>query len=275
MQTLKEAFNFGVLSLKSVSPSPQLDARLLLEYMLDLKHLAFTNPDFKLQDEDVKKFHSLIQRRINGEPIAYIVGKKEFFGLEFEVSPSVLIPRPDSEILVEEALSILKNNNFKTIADVCTGSGCLVISILSKMTQIEGVGYDISPLAINIAENNKKKLLQNPKLNFKIEDVLSNNFHLNAEMIISNPPYIPQKDIEELDVSVKNFEPILALDGGEDGLIFYRKLAEKCKNSKFVLLEIGVNMESSVEEIFVKFGYTLLDKKPDLSGIIRVLIFKR
>jgi release factor glutamine methyltransferase len=279
MQTLKSAFHFGVLTLKSKSPSPELDARILLEESLNLQHLALENPDKLLEKNIFQNYNSLIKRRQKGEPIAYILGKKEFFGLEFKVNPSVLIPRPESEFLAEEAIKILKDFELSSLADVCTGSGCLAISILKHLPNINVVGYDISSFALEVAKINKNRLTPNANLQFELTDVLREDFELNCHVVVSNPPYISTGEMQNLSSTVKDFEPKIALKGGYDGLIFYRQIAKKAQKSRFVLLEIGVNMESDVINIFTNTRcantqYKLINQVRDLSGIIRVLAFR-
>ena len=277
MTKLKNLIKFGFLELKSHSPSPHADVRLLLEYILGVQNLPILNPELEIKEEDFSLFKSFLERRKNGEPIAYITKNREFFGLNFEVSPFCLIPRADSEILVEEAIKIAKNHcQINTIIDLCTGSGCLIVSVLHSLKSLTGIGVDISNEALKIAEKNAKNLLPSKSAGFKICNILQEDlpFVNKNSIVISNPPYIKAGDIPFLEKGVKDFEPKLALDGGDDGLIFYQQIAKKCKKASFILLEIGMGMKEDICSIFEKEGYVLTSSAFDLGGIERVLIFQ-
>jgi release factor glutamine methyltransferase len=267
-----EALKLAILALKE-SPTPALDARILLEFA---SQKPFWKIDLKenITQEALRNFQTLIQRRAEKEPVAYITCTKGFYGFDFTVSRDVLIPRPDSEIIVQTAIEIA--SNFKEpcqITDLCTGSGALIISVLSTLNNdiFFGTGVDISEKALKIAEINKAKISPNKNLSFINADI--KNFEINADIVISNPPYIPSEEIKTLEENVKNFEPKIALDGGKDGLYFYRIIAEKGKKAKFVILEIGFGQAKDVSDIFLQEGYELHSIKKDLSQIERCLVF--
>jgi release factor glutamine methyltransferase len=267
-----EALKSAIFTLRE-SPTPSLDARILLEFTLKKPFWEIDlNENFPSQE--LLNFQTLIKRRVLKEPIAYIIGEKGFYGFDFTVSQDVLIPRPDSEIIVQTAIEIA--SNFKKdchIIDLCTGSGALIISVLRTLNNniFFGVGVDISAKALKIAEINKAKIFPSKNLSFVNADI--KNFEINADIIISNPPYIPSEEIKTLEENVKNFEPEIALDGGKDGLYFYRIIAEKGKKAKFVILEIGFGQAKDVSDIFLKEGYKIHSIHKDLSEIERCLVF--
>jgi release factor glutamine methyltransferase len=268
-----EALKWAILALKE-SPTPALDARILLEFALN-KPFWKIDLNENIPTEALLNFQASIQRRALKEPVAYITCAKGFYGFDFTVSQDVLIPRPDSEIIVQTAIEIA--SNFKEpcqIIDLCTGSGALIISVLSTLNNdiFFGTGVDISEKALKIAEINKAKIFPSKNLSFINADI--KNFEINADIIISNPPYIPSEEIQTLEENVKNFEPKIALDGGKDGLYFYRIIAERAKKAKFVILEIGAGQAKDVSDIFLKEDYKLHSIHQDLSKIERCLVFK-
>jgi release factor glutamine methyltransferase len=279
---VKEALKYGIGFLAG-SPTSELDSRILLGIASQMnREDIILNPLKSLTSEQEKEYLGLLERRNKGEPIAYIVGYKEFYGLNFVVSRDVLIPRPDSEILVEATLEYAKKHFDQSheikILDICTGSGALLISIfanLQKKNNFKGIGIDISKEALQIAKVNRRLLLPSEAQVYFLEaDVFDEGLSLEADLVISNPPYIKEKDISVLIPDVKDFEPLIALNGGDDGLLFYKELARKCLNSKTVILEIGMGQESDVTNIFNEQGYKLVDSFKDYGGITRVLIFK-
>ncbi len=274
MASIKEALYFGITELKPYSPSSYIDAKILLEFATQKQDLLLLPQNSSVSNTEFETFEKLLKRRQKGEPVAYITGFKEFFGLNFKVSKDTLIPRPDSEVLVEEAIKIINQNSITKVIDLCTGSGALIISVLSHIKNIEGYAVDISKEALDVARKNAEMLIPNSKIKFKVTDVLGDDLIVyDGSLVLSNPPYIKTQEIESLDVDVKDFEPKLALDGGADGLIFYRIIAEKCRNAKFIALEIGIGMVESVINIFMKSGFSLISICKDLRGIDRVIIF--
>lgn len=278
MKTPKDLFRFGFLELQNSSSSPQLDSKILLEHSLKKQNLNLITSNFLVSAQQEESFKKLIDRRKLGEPIAYIVGYQEFFGLKFNVSVDTLIPRPDSEILVEEAIKILQsNNNIKTIFDLCSGSGCLIISLIKNVSDnIKGYAVDVCEKSLEVAKQNSINLSTNHKISFNQANILTNSLEFIEpnSLVISNPPYIKTKEIASLQKDVKNFEPFLALNGGDDGLIFYNVIAKKSKKANFVVVEIGQFMEEDIINIFIQEGYDFLYSAKDLSGVERVLIFK-
>lgn len=268
-----------ILDLKGVS-NAGLDSLILLAHALSLsKEQVIFNPDRKLNEAEQEKFFDLIKRRSQREPISHLIGKREFFGEDFLVSKNVLDPRPDSESLIELTLKRFSNRAEKLeILEVGVGSGCLIITLLKSYPNALGTAIDISTEALEIAKKNRDKYQLDQRLKLLKSDLfneLSNN--KKFDLIISNPPYIPSEDIENLEPEVRIHEPRKALDGGDDGLDFYRLIAAKAEGflnkSGKIFLEIGIGQEEQITEIFAKKNFSLTDQARDLSGIIRILEF--
>ena len=231
----------------------KLDSEILLSKVMkkDRKYLIL-NPKKKINDKNSKLFHHLIERRKKGEPIAYIIKKKEFWKHDFYVDNNVLIPRPDTELIVEEVLKLYTTKHKLCVLDIGTGSGCILLSILGERKNFFGVGIDISKKAVNVARFNAKiHHLENKKKFYK-SDV--DKFLLGKyDLIISNPPYIKKQDFKYLERDVVGYEPKLALDGGQDGYSKITKVISRAsvllkKNGKFIL-EIGFDQKNKVINI--------------------------
>ena len=222
-------------------------------------------------DSDIYK---IIERRKMGEPLSKILGHRGFWRGDFIVDKNVLDPRADSETLIQAVLEKFPNKTQSLrILDLGTGSGCLLISLLMEYKNAIGIGIDISKKALEIARKNALK--NGVQADFILSDITNLPRNLGGfDLVISNPPYIPTKDIEGLDKSVTRFDPILALDGGEDGLDFYRVIAN-ITLAPALFVEIGIGQESQVEQIFKEKNWDLWDTKKDFGGITRVLIFKK
>ena len=221
-----------------------------------------------VSDEQLNIF---IQRRLAGEPIAKIIGKKGFWKDDFIVSKDVLDPRPDSETLIEAVLEKFPDKNAPLrILDLGTGSGCLLLSLLGEYKNATGIGIDISDKALAIANQNKR----NKKANFIQRDMRQNLSDLGKfDMMISNPPYIPTDEIQTLERDVKDYDPLLALDGGKDGLELYRALAKQ-HLAPHLFIEIGKDQEQQIIPLFESEGWQFVQYWKDLGKITRVLQFK-
>lgn len=251
------------------------DARYILMCTLNIdNNTILTNSDTLVSDDDVAKFNSLIEQVSNGIPIAYVVSKALFMGLNFYINNNVLIPRQETEQLVEEAIYYIKRSRVKSVLDMCTGSGCILISI-AYFTNIIGIGADISHNAIKVANKNANINNLQSRLTF-IQGDLFENIKTKSDIIICNPPYIPTKHINFLEDSVKCYEPHISLDGGLDGLLFYNKIAEQASNYLFlngiIFLEIGYNQANEVKRIFYEKGYASVIIKKDYAGHDRIAI---
>ncbi len=257
---IENILNEGINILqKNKIANPQLDSEILLSNSIkrDKKHIIL-NPKEILNSEQLEKFNSLIERRKKGEPIAYLINKKEFWKDEFFVNKDVLIPRPDSELIIEQVLKIYSKDVQLQVLDIGTGSGCILLSILKERSNFYGTGIDISKKSINVSKFNAKQLNLTNRVKFFHSSV--DNFNNGKyDMIVSNPPYIEQLSLKYLEKDVVNFEPKLALSGGFDGFSKIRKVINKAsvlikKNGKFIL-EIGFNQKNKVKKILKEEGF--------------------
>lgn len=278
--TLKSALQEGTECLKKAKvPEPELDAWILLEYAAKVERSRYyLDPERELSEKESSLYMEAIRRRSSRIPLQHITGEQEFMGFSFRVNPHVLIPRQDTEILVETALE--KAENHMRILDLCTGSGCIIIS-LSKMIlegrepawEIECEGSDISPEALKTAKGNADRL--GARVHF-IQSDLFENIQGAYDMIVSNPPYIQTSEIEELQDEVRLYDPRIALDGKEDGLYFYRRIIEEARahlsEKGWLLFEIGWDQKEAVSNLMEEAGYTPVTVKKDLAGLDRVVM---
>lgn len=250
-----------------------LDAKLLLcKYLNKDKLYLIVNANEEIEVDS--SFFELVERRENYEPMQYILGKAEFYGLDFKVNKNVLIPRPDTEILVERVINFVGDNQY-TVLDIGTGSGCIPITVAVNCKNAKAYTVDISPDATKVAVDNAKNNGVGDRVTFLNMDILKDFPDFKVDCIVSNPPYIEDEVIPTLMEDVKNYEPIIALSGGEDGLVFYRRIAEKGKDilndGGFIAFEVGHNQAQEVKEILERNGYTNIEITKDLAGIDRVV----
>ena len=278
--TIKQAMIKGVtlLKLEKVS-TPKLKARLLLQYVLKKSRqylIVYDNQELtKKQEQEYLKYVEMVKQ---GEPIEHITHQKEFMKLNFYVDENVLIPRQDTEVLVEEVINIAKKIRAKKILDLCTGSGAIAVSLAKYLENIEITALDISGKALDIAISNAKNNHVQDKITFVESNLFKNLGQEKYDIIVSNPPYIKKEEIEKLDREVRR-EPRIALDGGEDGLDFYRKIIaegyEYLKYGGYICLEIGYDQKEEVMKIIEdKKQYTNSYCKKDLFDNDRVIVAK-
>ena len=272
-----DAINFGnkILKFKKIN-TYSLDTELLLSKVLNCtREQLLINLNKKIKKNKFNKFISLISRRVTNEPIAYIFKKKEFWKYNFKVNNQVLIPRPETEIIVEQVLKQSNLNNSKIILDIGTGSGCLLLSIIKERPNFYGIAIDICRKALNVAKYNAKMhQLENKVkfINIDIDKFIYNKY----DFIVSNPPYIKNIDLKRLDNNVKHFEPIIALSGGSDGLSEIKKIILKSKkllktNGKLIF-EIGNNQKKNVINLLKKNGFIINKICKDIHSYPRVII---
>lgn len=271
---ITEALNEGEKYLKDIKySSSSKELRYILSHLLnkDISYL-FAHSEQKLSPSIEKKYIEILNRRRRGEPLQYILGKTEFFGRDFIVNKNVLIPRQDTELSIEILLDIIKNNNIDSILDIGTGSGAVAITV-NLESNINTTACDISKKALEVASDNAKLLHSNVLF---IESNLFDNIDGTFDIIYSNPPYIERKEIDNLQVEVKNFEPRLALDGGIDGLYFYKNIIKKApfflNKDGYLIFEIGYNQGHELVKLMCKNFETKIYK--DLNNLDRVIVGK-
>ena len=272
-----DALNYGskLLKLNNIK-SYNIDTELLLSDVLNYtREKLLLNLNNKIEKKMLNKFNKLVSRRKNFEPIAYILNEKEFWKYNFKVNNEVLIPRPETEIIVSELLNLTKLNSSKQILDVGTGSGCLIISILKERPNCYGTAIDISKKAIKVAKSNAKMHHLSNKIKFINIDI--DKFkHNKYDFIISNPPYIKNNEIQRLDNDIRLYEPLIALKAGIDGLSEIKKIIFKSKkllkkNGKLIF-EIGMNQEKIVKKLLKDSNFYINDVCKDIRSIPRVFI---
>lgn len=286
--TYKDIVLSGIQELKSAGIGEyELDARLLFEEAFEVdRSFLILNADAENTNADgYEKYKDYIEKRSKRVPLQHILGYQDFMGLRFFVDGRVLIPRQDTEILVEEALKELHDG--MSVLDICTGSGCILISLLNYSNDCSGIGVDISEDALEVAKTNANMLLtsqtqKDSDISFMKADVLSELptelMEPKFDLVVSNPPYIESDVIEELEPEVKDYDPMLALDGGKDGLVFYRRLSEvldkTLKKGGWFFFEIGYNQAEAVKELFSD-EYTDIEVIKDYAGLDRVIKGRR
>lgn len=272
--TYREAYEEGKGALAAAGiEEAELDARLLLEFVCGTnRNTLLVYGDRAVADEEAAAYRELTGKRAQHIPLQHLTGTQDFMGLEFEVNEHVLIPRQDTEILVEEALQELHDG--MRVLDMCTGSGCILISLLRYSNDCTGVGADISEEALQVARRNAKKLLADGSIIFAQSDLFE-RVEGQFDMIVSNPPYICTDVIETLMPEVREHEPRQALDGSADGLLFYRRIIEDSvkylKRGGMLFFEIGHDQGEAVKKLMEQAGYLEVHVIRDYAGLDRVV----
>ena len=256
--------------------SPKLDCEILLSHALKVqREELLINLNKKIDQRQYKNFKYLFKKRYYKEPIAYITKQKEFWKSNFYVNNSVLIPRPETELIIEEVLNLLKKKSIYNILDVGTGSGCILISLLKELKKAKGIGLDVSKKAIKVAKINAKMQQLGNRIKFVHSDV-DKFFSNKYDLIVSNPPYIKKCEIKNLDEDVKKYEPVIALDGGSDGLSGIEKVINNgtrlLKKNGILILEIAHNQSNKVKSMLIKNNFKNIKISKDLSGKNRCII---
>ncbi|MGI6738319.1 MAG: peptide chain release factor N(5)-glutamine methyltransferase [Christensenellales bacterium] len=252
-------------------PNASHDAGKLLAWLIGLSPLYASSLNVDVPEDIASKYYSMIERRANREPLQYIIGEAEFMGLNIKVEPCVLIPRFDSECLVESCLNLLKEN--ATVLDICTGSGAIAIAIKKHRPDATVYASDISQEALIVAEKNAK--LNDTDITFINSDMFD-DIPLSFDIIVCNPPYIPEGDMINLQPEVKR-EPALALSAGKDGMNIYRRLfpesRDRLKPGGFLICEMGDGQKETINNIARSSGYTLIYENKDMADLTRALVF--
>jgi release factor glutamine methyltransferase len=255
---------------------PRKEASSLLAFALK-KNQTFliAHSEHEPSAEEEKLFQSILDRRAKREPFQYITGRQEFYGLEFEVTPDVLIPRPETELIVENAIEILCGKPSASICEIGVGSGCISISILHEVKTANAIGLDISEKALEIAQRNAQLHHVAERVSFKSSNIFDELKDEKFDLIVSNPPYIPLADIENLQAEVRDFEPLNALTDDRNGLSIIKKIIDRSpdflKPDGFLLMEIGFGQSEKVREMFSSNIWQTIEFLNDLQGIPRTV----
>ena len=287
--TIAEALLAAMTGLRKAGlPEPRREANSLLMHATGRDHaFLITHADDELTAEQLLTFQDSLKRRAAGEPFQYIAGRQEFYGLEFEVTPDVLIPRPETELLVEAALALLKGTEAPTFCDVGTGSGCVAVTLLHGRRDARGLALDISPAALAVAARNAARHGVGDRLRFLVSDCFGalreggrEDEHEGArfDLVASNPPYIAEEDLAGLQREVRDYEPRAALTPGGDGLSVVRRLLagapQYLKPGGHLLVEIGYGQHERVRPLVDPRAWTLLGIREDLQGIPRTVALR-
>jgi release factor glutamine methyltransferase len=282
MPSLRHHLDQGASALKK-GPHPERarqDAELFLLHVLGKgKVWLITHADEELADAQASRYAEFLERRYKGEPIQYITGEAEFYGLPFRVTPDVLIPRPETEHLVEKALSLAGDSKQPRIVDIGTGSGAIAVALARKLPRAVLTAIDLSAPALAVARENAERNGVSERIRFLQGDLLAPVAGERFEVIVSNPPYVPAADRAALSVEVREYEPALALFAGEDGMEVYRRLIPATFTALipggFLLLEIGYGQSPAIGEMLTRSGFVQIEFIPDLQGIPRVACARR
>lgn len=272
--TYRQLYEYGVERLEEAGiGEAKLDARLLLEYICHTdRNTLLVHGDSERNEMEEQFYRMCIEKRATRIPLQHITGEQEFMGLTFRVNQHTLIPRQDTEILVEEGMRHMYDG--MRILDMCTGSGCILLSLLKYSNECEGMGVDISEEALKVAKENAQRL--GLKAEFIQGDLFEPVPEKKFDMIVSNPPYIETAVIETLMPEVREHEPMQALDGMEDGLFFYRKIVEKAPafltKGGWLLFEIGYNQGEAVSKLMTEQGFKEVEVVKDYAGLDRVVL---
>ncbi len=256
---------------------PRLEARMLLSFAAGIEQSRIIGyPEDEIAANTATQLNSFAQRRKTGEPIAYITGQKEFWSLNFKVTPDTLIPRPDSETLIEAVLGEIPDRSASLrILDLGTGTGCLLLALLSELPNATGLGVDINPRACEIAEENAARIGLTSRVKIKTNDWMT-GLDGEFDIIISNPPYIIESDIAALDLDVNQFEPHLALSGGPDGLAAYHIIAAQCLQhlppKGLLAVECGMGQATDIKGIFENNNLKVKNILRDIANVERCIL---
>lgn len=277
LETLKRAK--AKLKAKNIE-STELEAELILASVLDCQRPElYLEPKRALTQKESDCFETLLEQRLNGKPLQYILGQTYFFGYKFKVNPNVLIPRPETEILVNEVIALLKEKKNLKIVDLGTGSGNIGISLASNLKNANILATDISPFALKMAKSNAEMNKVDSRIEFLCGDLFE-PIKTKVDAIVSNPPYVSEKEFIELPNEIKNFEPKAALLAGKDGLDYIRKIINQAPeflmDEGLLALEIGFEQDKKVKELVSNSKFLkLIGIKKDLSGIPRVVLARK
>lgn len=265
----------SILGSNGVAEARREAASIVMLSIQKDKAFLYSHPEYELTESEISSFESLLERRAAREPLQYISGVQEFYGLEFEVTRDVLIPRPETEMVVEHAIELLKSRGSKRFCEIGVGSGCISISILHHLSDASAVAIDVSPSAINVARRNAQKLGVADRLRFLESDLFEKLAPEQFDIVVSNPPYVPSVDMTGLQPEVRDFEPRVALTDGLDGLSIISRIIDEAPRflvaGGILLMEIGFNQSPLVVDMFESRIWNCPKLFPDLQGIPRLV----
>ena len=277
MTSIAEALRYAhdTLADSGVGEPRRESVSLLARALERDKTFLYAHPEYALTDEEKELFDSYLRRRASREPYQYITGVQEFYGLEFEVTPDVLIPRPETEMVVEQAVKVLTGNTAPSFCEIGVGSGCISVSILHELLAATAVAVDVSPGALKVTRRNAERLGVGDRLTLIESNVFEALAGNTFDSIVSNPPYVPVSDFAELQPEVRDFEPQGALTDGVDGLSIIRRIVSESprflRRGGYLLMEIGFDQSPQVAAMFDEEVWETPDLLPDLQGIPRVV----
>ncbi len=280
MNALKKIEEITKIFEKNQIPFPQKEAQEIVCHIAKIDKVKLYSQNPQLTSRQIYEIYQLVQRRLKREPLQYIIGECDFFNIKLKVGPGVLIPRPETEILVEEFLKReeIKNKKNGLVVDLCTGSGCIALSIAKNLPQLKIIGVDISENAIKYAQKNK--ILNSVSNAFFVVGNLLSPLKKNSFIsITANPPYVKSDEIINLQPEIRDFEPKEALDGGQKGLLYYEKILKNAEDylieEGLIFFEIGIRQSEEIKKMAEKLRFKVIKIVPDLAGIERVMILKR
>jgi release factor glutamine methyltransferase len=261
-------------------PEARREASSLLSHVIARdRTFLISHADDLVGDEELARFQEAVARRASGEPLQYITGVQDFYGREFRVTPDVLIPRPETELLVEAALEIIAGVAAPLICDVGTGSGCIAITLLCERTDARGLAVDVSEAALVVANDNARRHGVSQRITFKISDCFDSVDAPAFDVVVSNPPYVSANALAGLQREVRDHEPLVALSPGADGLAVIRRLLQEApaflKTNGYLMMEIGFDQSERVQELIDEKQWRLDEVRPDLQGIPRIVLLQR
>ena len=278
--SIAEAILQGANKLRKAGvPEARREAGSLLAFLLDRdRTFILSHADDPISGEQETLFEEFLDARAQGEPAQYITGRQDFYGLEFEVTPAVLIPRPETELLIEAAIKLVGAEKTVSFCDVGTGSGCIAITLLTQLPLAHAIAVDVSAAALDIAKRNAARHRVTDRIEFLLSDCFASVPQQTFDLIVSNPPYVAEDAVATLQREVRDFEPRVALTAGTDGLDVIRRLVTEAQSylqhRGHLLFEIGFDQHAAVSELVDPQVWELLDIHQDLQGIPRIVALK-
>jgi release factor glutamine methyltransferase len=261
-------------------PEARREAGSLLSFVIGKdRTFLISHAEDRLNDADLDRFRQFVERRAGGEPLQYITGAQDFYGREFLVTPDVLIPRPETELLVEAALEVVAGISGPSICDVGTGSGCIAVTLLCERTDARAVAGDVSEAALEVAAQNARRHGVSERIEFKVSDCFDALDPATFDLIVSNPPYVSSDALAGLQREVRDHEPLVALSPGADGLSVIRRLLQDgpafLKPDGYLIMEIGFDQGEKVQQLIDEKFWRLVEIRPDLQDIPRIVVVQR